>query len=622
MEQATAQIENETGGVPPAPDTVFSDALKEILAGQKPSSDTRAPEVRDTDELKRVANLPRRSEYAPDAHTLLTKLFAQNPRAVATFAVACWLSGRKSTTAPAPENAMLLSPAQAQPLVDLYDHGGAVAALKVGEGKTPVTFLAPAVVQADCTILIVPGSLKKKTSYHYAQLMKAWKPIPHHFIISYQELALEANANLLAELVAESGIGPTGSVLIVADECQALRNTKNAATRRVARFGAACAAEHRPFFMLLLSGTVFEGRGIAEYHHILKWTLGVKNMPLPASQAEALLWGRALDEDSKEPIMLGALNQFADRAALDRRESVRRWFGLRLRETPGVTVTDAPDSPASLLFSKWKPKLDAVIKQALDNAQQMMLPGGEEMDTDDEQIRSLAQLPWGFYMKWKYPAPPDWRERRKEWWKFVRNVKNGGALDTEFQIRKHVREGKMGVVPQYDDWIAICDTFEPETEVEWISDTVIKQIARDFGQGYVIWTHYRAVGFALEKLGFRFFREKMLDDTGTFIEHVNGSAVDPGCKSIVASIAACSTGVNLQYQWNKFLITAMVQNHEKAEQLIGRFHRKGQKADTVEGIFAVPTGIYDHALAAVKHKALAATHISGVQKLCLGDWIE
>jgi len=628
----TPAPENET-----APASVYSTTLAEILAiAQTQNNDTRAPEVRDTPELLRIATLERRTEYAPDAHTLLTSAFARDPKAVATFAVACWLAGRKSTAAPAPKNAMLLSPAQAQTLVDLYDYGGAVAALKVGEGKTPVTFLAPAIAQTNgpncVTILLIPGRHRGKTQYHYEQLMQAWKPVPNHFIVSYQELALEANANLLVELATLRN--PNGSpkmldgkpvladrILILADECQALRNTKNAATRRVARFGAKCAEENRALFMMLLSGTIFEGRGIAEYHHLLKWCIGPHRMPLPATQAEAVLWGRALDENSSEPIQLGALKQFAAPDALDRRVSVRKWLGARIRETPGITVTDSPDSPASLTFSQWKPKLDSVILKALDEAENMRLPNGEEMDTDDEQLRSLSQLPWGFYMKWKNPAPPDWREARKEYWRFVRNIKAGGELDTELQIRNHIRKGTFGVVPEYDYWAEIGPTFEPETEVEWISDSVINQIIQNFGQGHVLWTWYRAIGFALEKRGFRFFREKMKDATGTFVEHVNGTTVDPGAQSIICSISACSDGINLQYQWSKFAVLATLSNHELAEQLIGRVHRQGQPEDTVEGVFAVPTHRYTHALDALKIKALASTHISGAQKVCLGDWI-
>jgi len=569
----------------------LSDEIDAIIRDLQQTPRTAISAVQDTPELARIEELPRRLGYVPDAHLLLTRLFAKNPEAPTRT----------------------LFPPQAQPLCDLYDYGGAVAALKVGEGKTDVAFLAAAVASSKCAVLLIPGGHRQKTLEHFTMLLTHYNvDLSNLFIVSYEELSRESNALLLHEIKNDAG---DGIDLIIADECTYLKNPGNAATRRCARFMQKRDEAGEAIRILLLSGTIFEQKGISEYYHLLKWALGPQHMPLPATKAEATLWSRALDADTKEPIGLGALRRFADKKARDYRVSVREWLGQRIRETPGITVTQAPDSPASLTLRTWKPKLDKKIVSALEAAESNFTPDGEEIDSDEDQIRALSQAALGFFMRPKIKPPEEWRLARRDWWRFVRTVKMSGRYDTEFEIRTRVAQGTFGLVPEWEQWKKIGPTFDLETEVVWISPTVVDQIAAQFAQDFIIWTEYRAIGFALEQRGFEFYHQKCKTSKGKFIEHSKRG------RSIVASISACHQGLNLQHEWARNLIAAPFPANNIAEQLIGRTHRKLQKEDNVEIVVAIPNDRYKAALHIAKRQAEEAQHLSGAQKLLLADWL-
>jgi hypothetical protein len=65
----------------------------------------------------------------------------------------------------------------------------------------------------------------------------------------------------------------------------------------------------------------------------------------------------------------------------------------------------------------------------------------------------------------------------------------------------------------------------------------------------------------------------MTEATGKYIEDGHGP--------VIASIAANSTGRNLQMKWHKNLMTSCPSTAAAVEQWIGRTHRTGQEADTV-----------------------------------------
>lgn len=580
-------------------------SLSEVI---RPPQVSYASSVEETPELTRVINLPRRREVAPDAGALLTLTYARNPEACAMWSVICWLCGRPAARAPAPKGVMILSNAQAQCIADALDsETGNVGTLKVGEGKTPISYLIPIIAETQNCVLLVPGSLKKKTVENFKYLYTCFNGAPPHRICTYEELALKKNVDLLKELDPD---------YIIADECQALVNTNNAVTKRVARYGEYRAKENRNIKIIGLCANLWEGRRMGKYHHIMKWTLG-DNMPLPVDRMETELWSRAVDADPGPlgRIMLGALRPLANKDADDKLDSVREWLGTRFKETPGIVCTYNPESPCRLELKRWEFTLGPKVKELLYGIYGGTLPDGTELVTDNEQIAAISQAPWGYYYKWRDPAPLEWLEARREWWKFIRETRRLGVFDTEDQIATEVRKGTFGECVPYLHWMYVKDDFKPVTVPVWVCTSTMQTILDNYSTDHVIFTGSRAIGFKLEEMGLEFFHSQGMSDRGNYIENVKGP------RSIVASVTACHKGMNLQYNWSKLLF-ASLPNNNILEQAIGRVHRQGQEEELVTASFALPTEQHSNRLDALVTQARIDNLMHGDQKLAIGEWVE
>ncbi len=132
---------------------------------------------------------------------------------------------------------------------------------------------------------------------------------------------------------------------------------------------------------------------------------------------------------------------------------------------------------------------------------------------------------------------------------------------------------------EYKEWVGVRDTYTPKRKAHWICDCVVREAARwarwrveeDTG---IVWVEHVAFGEALSKVsGLPYFREQGKDAEGRSIEEYRGG-------SIIASIAACSEGFNLQH-YSCNLVVAPPASGTTWEQLIGRTHRYGQEADDV-----------------------------------------
>lgn len=128
-------------------------------------------------------------------------------------------------------------------------------------------------------------------------------------------------------------------------------------------------------------------------------------------------------------------------------------------------------------------------------------------------------------------------------------------------------------------WRDIRDTFEPVTVPRWISFEYLEYVMRKARElpHAIVWVEQRAVGHALSsRFGLPYFQAMGLDDQGRAIEEI-----DPEREPIiVASIASCGTGRNLQ-RWAHNVMTCSPPNGALWEQLLGRTHRDGQEADEV-----------------------------------------
>lgn len=210
--------------------------------------------------------------------------------------------------------------------------------------------------------------------------------------------------------------------------------------------------------------------------------------------------------------------------------------------------------------------------------------------------------------------PPDWwLTPRRAWAKFVRDVlSRSRSLDSEKQVALACERGDLPDT-EYRAWMAVRDRFVPKTIAVWHDDSALKiceaWLRRERG---ICWVDHTMFGRELaRRTGLSYFGQNGLDDKGRSILDAKGP--------IIASVAANGTGKNLQ-AWHKNLITSCPTGASVWEQLLGRTHRPGQKADEVEA--EVLIGCVEHVDAWERARAeaeMSSAMLGQPQKILFAD---
>ena len=463
---------------------------------------------------------------------------------------------------------MRLRPAQAAALRDAYEVGGLFGPLRVGVGKALLSLCVPVLLGATRPVLLLPASLREQTRREVVpQMSEHWKLHPDLKLIGYEELGLEQNAGLLDELAPD---------LIVADEVHALANIKAGRTRRVARYLDA----HPECRFVAFSGTVTR-RSLRDYAHLIAWCLR-DGSPLPLQWRELQDWADALDADVPEErrVAPGALHRVCGvvRDGDDaRNETAREGFARRLRETPGVVATGEDELGASLVIAERRVEVPPEVRAHLHRLRtDWELPNGDYVSEATELWRHARTIASGLFYRWDPPPPREWLEPRRAWKQYVRHVlaHNRRNLDTELQVwnecARAVAAGERR--PEYSEWLAVRDTFEPNSVPVWQSRFLVEDCVRwlaEVGEG-IVWTEHAAFLQALGEAGVCCY------GPGARASRDILTATGP----IACSVRAHGQGRNLQ-RYSRALVVSCPPSGRQWEQCIGRLHRSGQEADEV-----------------------------------------
>lgn len=507
----------------------------------------RAAGVTESEDFKRVRDLPRR-EAPRDLCDLMTQAFKT------------------------PRGTQRLRPLQAGTLTDLFDWKGAIGQIPVGGGKTLVSLLAALIMGARRTLLLVPANLKRKTEkFDIPFYAEHWRMPSCLVIETYERLQTAKNANLLFDLMPD---------LVVADEAHFLRNKDTARWRRFSRFFNEHPTQRPP--LLAMTGTLTT-RSLRDYWHIVKLALP-NQCPMPLHWNRLQEWADALDAHVPEErrVAPGALMQFCRRG-----ETVREGYRRRFCETPGIissTSTGFADDeiePGMELHELDPGEPPPDIRNAFRQLRETWeTPGGEEISDAVSLWRHAGSLAQGFYLRWVWPGgQPDveWLARRKAWKKFVRHTlqHNRRQLDSELQVWNACEAG----VYQSQEWLDWKEMEArpyglkgPPTEAVWVSNWLV-QHARSFVERqrsrFIIWCRNPGMG------------ERMAEQLGVPYYGGGDDGILDRRQTCVASIQAHGTGKNLQ-TFSKNLFLAPPLGGMQWEQTLGRTHRSGQQADTVE----------------------------------------
>lgn len=481
-----------------------------------------------------------------------------------------------------PNGSMRLWPLQAISLEEAAKANGLFAPLGVGAGKTLIALLLPHALKSKKAVLLVKPDLKAQMLREMHTRYKKNFVIPEGLhIVAYSELSGQNKAGILEEIKPD---------LIISDECHCLKRKTSARTKRFLRYFS----ENPGTRLCALSGTI-TSRSVVDYAHLLELCLR-KNSPLPKGYRELVEWSGALDVKPDIVYGPGVLKKFCNEG-----ENVREGFRRRLTETLGVVASDAKEVGSSLVVREIDPGTSLEVMAQIKQARLRWRIGDEEFDDAVTRARVLRELACGFYYRWVWPGGiknQAWIDARAAWSRDVRNYLQHRAkpgMDSPGLLLKAAMKG-IWTPDSWQAWSVFKDVPEPPKEPVWISDYFVDRIV-DWGQNSdphsrsdvpsarhlqvdetsddvgntrsIIWYEFEALGERVAKAG-----GFPLYGPGTDI----GLSRD---RVIVASLAANGTGKNAQW-FNRMLFPLCPSSGATLEQAIGRAHREGQDADTVQ----------------------------------------
>ena len=523
----------------------FAAFLKTVALAEK-QQDVAGNALRLTPELRRIAALPRRdweeTEYNLD--------FSQWKKAPGFD----------------------LWPHQRAALAEIARLLGGFFPLRVGGGKTLICFLAPTVIGAKSTMIVVPGSLREKTEREFAELAEYWQsPINCH-IVTYEEISRSTGQDLLEKY------WPS---LIILDECHKVKNMDAACTRKL----RALIEDAEPC-VVAMTGTAANEK-LSEFAHIVRWALH-ENSPVPESSAELELWDKCFRQtkhfDRRNITYLTTLGE-KSKVQPSAKASLRI-FARRFHVTPGIVATSGVNLDVKLFIHLHRKDPPAEVTHAILQATAGILPNGEQSEFTD-----IQRLEMGFFFRWTKRPPAAWLQARGRWnaLLFETIAKDQAGLESPLLVMNAALRSDLGGDAQIvaQDWRDIRKSFNPiaNRECVWYSDHAIQAVKEQVGdQPAIVWVNHKDFGRRLQaELGWSYYGAQGKNSlTGQAIEQA------PTDRPIVASIAANRTGRNLQH-WTRQVLAELPGKGEGWEQLLGRLYRSGQKQDVNTDVLLWPS---------------------------------
>jgi hypothetical protein len=553
-----------------------------------PEGEERIAKVEGSHELDRVAALPRRPADWPNVPDL-SPIYVHTPGPC---------NGGCKLCAGGP---VVMKKVQSAILWEAVQENGAHAPVGVGHGKTLPTLLLHDAMRAKRTVLMIQPDLRDQLA-NDVELYGRHFVLPDVYfwdgevregsvcVLAYSTISSAKNQDVLDVIAPD---------LLVRDEAQNLRSKTSARTKRVERY----TKDHPECRVVDLSGSMTT-RSLNDAAHLAQSALHNRS-PYPINHYPTLrAWCGALDavHGDEAPIHPGALLEVLgtpeDKVSvamgnMTPTEAARRAFGKRLAETPGVIATEDGGAGMNLVIRPRKvPPLPQEVRDAMGVVRgAWTTPDGEEALEDGAAIaRVMKQLAAGFYYVWDWgPAGRDeeWLAARRNWHVELRQILSHSkrGMDSPLLVARAAERGDLDHLATlaWTDWKAVKGRFNPTppTQAVWLSNwfvidvenwmygrTTLYQAGEQPG---IVWYSHVPVGEALRARGAPVFAGGT--DAAAIL-----TAKDP---VIVASIQAHGTGKNLQrYAYN--LVTTPPANGTKWEQLLGRTHRPGQMADTVD----------------------------------------
>jgi hypothetical protein len=615
------------------------------LADTAPAEKSRFPtdrhvEVKDSDDLTRILALPRRTP--PDEATQakmaeeMTELLRLDRQGKP-----CDCARLRPEVVARGENPCITSfrSLQGWYLWESREVGGAAGFIPVGGGKTGLDIMVPMVVPGTkrAVLMIRPGEVK--------QLMSDWRVWGQHFkvpniaggtgphvpgrpvleVFPYSMAQRPENAFWWRARAEQGGVD-----LVIADECQRLKNRKASSTHRFLKHFAA-----HPETKFFTHSASFTTREVEDFCHLLAVALR-ESSPMPLSPSVVEQWGEYLNPSlTGAPADPGALRKLCRDESEDLDKAVHR----RIIETRGVISTADVSVKVGVTYRAMPhPAIPPAITEALNKVRrEEKRPDGETLFDAMEVATVAMQVACGFYYFWRFPTghvkdfegrPVEddekrkfiidrWYAARKDWhWELREELKSRReGLDSPKLLRDAAERDLAGLpsrkdAPTWDSdtfaaWKRIEACVEPVPAVQWIDDYLARESAAwAKKQVGIVWYRFSAFGRRVAELtGLPRYGEKAakvynLNPTPAMLKAREGKMalgdwedtpgdwiqVELGERSIIASLASMGTGRNLQ-SFHRQLWPTPPADGAAWEQGVGRCHRYGQNKDVTVDVF-------------------------------------
>lgn len=444
---------------------------------------------------------------------------------------------------------------------------GLLANVGVGKGKTLAFALMPRVFGAERPILLIPPDMRRETEeQHWEWSQHYWFEPPE--IVAYSTLSRPESTALLTRLAPD---------LIMSDECQALKHSSAARTRRFMRYmkknpGTRFAA---------MSGTLTTS-SLKDFAHLSELALRDRS-PLPLVEDILNIWCSVLDSDGHPDAhawnMLRRLYDWSQPPASYNIRGARQAFNDRFKSAPGVVCTTSPSCDAEITVTAVRPDYDPVIQDALHMLEEeYTLPNGIEIVDALHFSRVINQISMGFYYVWDWPdgeVDEEWVEARRGWWKACREYLKSYAregCDSPFLVEEYVRSHQkpVSLVRALGEWDAQRHKAPPPVKAVWLDYTPLLWSLKWAAErdGAILWFRSRAVGEMLQAFGVPTFWEGVPDRKAT--------------GTVALSINVFHKGKNMLSVWDDQLILEPPSSGATWEQLLGRTYRPGQTSAHVK----------------------------------------
>lgn len=563
--------------------------LGNALAGRPTHPSLR---VQDSPDFWRIDSLPRTPEFSPE---FLSDLVAEYTEAYRNIG-----------------GTMTLRPIQALALRTLRLQSryrqGALLPMGVGSGKTLVSLLAGSVYFAQHPVLFTYASLVNKTLGDIAELSRHWQLPRKLRVLTWESLSSP-------DWTPES----LSADLVIADECHAVKSPLAARTKRFLRFFLA----HPTTPLVALSGTLTT-RSLADFAHLSELALGAGS-PLPLDSYQLKMWGLAIDEEVPPGgrIGPGVLSRWLESPS----DTPRAAFRRRLVSAPGVVATaDSALGTALNIHTVRSLKVPAITGLLKNLNTTGCDPDGTELEGPADFARVAKCLGLGYWLRWQWPGQggradwQPWLSARNAWNRAVRTWLGSdppppAGLDSPGLVRRACDTGAGAPTPElavaWEKWALHVNT-PPPPVVPQFSKGALRGLCKfvaSWGPG-IVWVPGPDIGEALAR------------ETGIPYYPAGRDPSRADAPTILCSSASHGVGKNLQH-YSRNLVLVPPASGNAWEQLLGRTHRPGQAADSVECTVLLHHGALRVAWDSALRQAEYIQQTTGnAQKLCQATIIE